>query len=152
MPHDAHMTIMDCLVDAKDPLWGLASRDRDPLIACISRDIEILLNVRRETGFISAEREHAVRSILNFGVPEFDRFGDLSSQVEQDRLASVLEEVIATYEPRLQDVRVRVAEINMAKRSLRLLVDAVIISLGESRAFELELSRRSGKITVGGAL
>lgn len=150
MPLDELNTVLDCLLQRKSQPGELGSRADDPAIASIARDLEMLLNVRRERNLIPAAYERAAGSILNFGVPEFDHFGDLSVQAEQDRLCGALEEVITTFESRLREVRVQVMDLENAKHILRIRVEALVVTIGEVRAFDAKLTRRSGRFTVGG--
>ena len=76
------------------------------LKASLRRDIEWLLNTRRTIVPIPEAYSHVKSSVLAFGMPDVTSMRVESVQDER-RLLSSLEQAIATFEPRLVDVRVR---------------------------------------------
>jgi type VI secretion system lysozyme-like protein len=150
---DQFPTVLDCLLYQKPKADGQYDRERDPFLASIARDLEALLNSRRRGELISGQYIEASTSILNFGVPEFDQYGNLSAASEQTRLCKTMEAAIRIFEPRLSRVSVRMIAPGKADSALRFRIDATIGELGEEGVFEAGLKRGSNAISVtaGGA-
>lgn len=92
----------------------------------ISRDIELLLNTRRQlvTGVVEQHKE-IQRSILMYGLPDFSNRSLLNVQDRKFVRRSV-EESLATFEPRLKSVRVTVEEQAKFDPTLRFRIDALL--------------------------
>jgi type VI secretion system lysozyme-like protein len=154
MTGDPHLTVLERLMDQKKSLVELDDRTGDPLHDSIARDLEMLLNTRRQEELVPAEYTEACTSILNFGVPEFDEFGKLAAPAEQARLCRTLEAAIRLFEHRLRLISVRMVKPETRQSLLRFRIEAVIASLGEDWVFEAGLHRNSNAILVsagGGA-
>ena len=76
------------------------------LKAAVSRDIEGLLNTRKELlEELPAEYKEVNNSILNYGLPDFTSFSLLNLK-DKARIRRAIEQTILTFEPRLKLVRV----------------------------------------------
>lgn len=93
---------------------------------CVARDLENMLNTRRET-FEDLPEEYAEtgKSILVYGLPDFSSFS-LLNPGDRDLLRRAIERAIACFEPRLQRPIVTMETPNQNDRSLRFRVDALL--------------------------
>jgi type VI secretion system protein ImpF len=96
----------------------------------VRRDLEWLLNTRRQLAEVPEGREELRRSLLRYGIPDV---GSLPRDVPEARarLARTIEEAITLFEPRLTNVRVTLPEEgahggSAESGALRFLVDAVL--------------------------
>jgi type VI secretion system lysozyme-like protein len=120
----------------------------DVLETSITRNLEMLLNTRREEFLVPSEFEETAASIVNFGVPDLAKCGSLRSGPEQNRLCRWIEEAIRTFEPRLCNVTVRVLDRENVNPVLRFRVEAKAEFTAQRMAFELGLKRDSGQLAV----
>jgi type VI secretion system lysozyme-like protein len=120
----------------------------DVLEKSITRNLEMLLNTRREEFLIPPEFEETAASIVNFGVPDLAKCGSLRSGPEQNRLCRWIEEAIRSFEPRLCKVTVRVLDRENVNPVLRFRVEAKAEFTEQRMAFELGLKRDSGQLAV----
>ena len=146
-------TVLDCLLHQMLKADEQYDRERDPHLASIARDLEALLNSRRREEPTLQDYAETSTSILNFGVPEFDQYGNLSAASEQTRLCKTMEAAIQIFEPRLKRVSVRMIGPGKSDSPLRIRIDAIIGTLGEEGVFEVGLKGESNtvSVTVGGA-
>jgi type VI secretion system lysozyme-like protein len=114
----------------------------------IVRDLEMLLNTRREEFLIPPEFEQTAASIVNFGMPDLAKCGSLRTGPEQAKLCRWVEEAIRTFEPRLGNVSVRVVDRESVTPVLRFRVEAKAEFTARRMAFELGLKRDSGQLAV----
>jgi len=92
----------------------------------VGRDLEALLNTRRETlDEIPAEFAESSHSLLIYGLPDFSAL-NLNSTADRNQVRRTLEEVIATFEPRLDRVRVSMDEPRPFDRGLHFRIDGVL--------------------------
>ncbi len=126
MTGDSPLTVLERLMDEKRSAVEFGDRTGDPLHDSIARDLEMLLNSRRQEKLVPAEYTEACTSILNFGVPEFDQFGNLAAPPEQARLCRTLEAAIRLFEPRLRLISVRLVKPETRQSILRFRIEAII--------------------------
>lgn len=125
------------------------SRSAEELIEeSIVRDLEMLLNSRREEFLVPPEFEQTAASIVNFGLPDLAKCGSLRSGPEQAKLCSWIEEAIRTFEPRLGNVAVRVVDRENVNPVLRFRVEAKAEFTARRVTFELGLKRDSGQLAI----
>jgi type VI secretion system protein ImpF len=143
-------TLLDRLVPPEESSGEIASRrsDVDQFAASIARDLRVLLNTRREENQVPPEFEETATSIVNFGIPDFTKCGGLRSTAEQFRLCKWMEEAIRNFEPRLQNVSVRVIDAENANLMLRFRMEAKADFLSERVAFEMGLKRDTGELAI----
>src|SRR5438105_9261786 len=115
-------SVLDRLIDrepnlASDPATTRAQSVRQ-LKASLRRDLEWLLNTRRNAEEAAAALAEVTRSLHNFGLPDFSRFGD--SIRDRNQLMLELESTVALFEPRLRDIRVTVLDAPASSRGTRL--------------------------------
>ena len=123
-------SILDRLLDDEpdaqhEPLAHRFQNVRD-LKAAVIRDLEALLNTRQETLHeLSAEFAEVRRSLLTYGLPDFTTC-TLLSQTDRNRMRRALEQVIATFEPRLERVRVILESPRPHEQVLRFRIEALL--------------------------
>lgn len=123
-------SLLDRLLDdapeeTHEPAWARIQTVRQ-LEAAVARDLEELLNCRREmTGEIPADCVEVGRSLLSYGLPDFTSFS-LTGERDRARIRRMLEETIVAFEPRLQRVRVTLEPPREHEKGLRFRVDALL--------------------------
>lgn len=96
------------------------------LRASVARDIETLLNARRELLFdVPPEMEEVKKSILMFGLPDFTHYS-LRNPQDRKSLRRAVEETLATFEPRLKSVRVTLETRETHDMTLWFRIDALL--------------------------
>jgi type VI secretion system protein ImpF len=92
----------------------------------VSRDIEHLLNTRRELleGVSPAYKEVA-GSLLMYGLPDFTSLSLMNSQ-HRKQIRRVVEEALGKFEPRLKSVRVSLEAQDKFDPTLRFHIDALL--------------------------
>jgi type VI secretion system lysozyme-like protein len=142
-------SILDRLGPEDEGRGALGARRPEQWIEeSIVRDLEMLLNTRREEFLVPPEFEQTAASIVNFGVPDLAKCGSLRSGSEQSKLCRWIEEAIRTFEPRLRNVAVRVVDRENVTPVLRFRVEAKAEFAARRVAFELGLKRDSGQLAV----
>lgn len=104
----------------------------------VRRDLEALLNTQQSLDTSDLALEEIETSLLQFGTPGFHGMG-LSTEAQQKRLARTISDIIATFEPRLHDVRVEIGEKNTKEaRNLHLKIFGTIVfeGAGQSLVFD----------------
>src|SRR5208282_6533427 len=93
---------------ASDPYRSRAASVRG-LKAALRRDLEWLLNTRRNPLAAPESMVETSQSLFNYGLPDFSA---LSANAPKDRqkLLAELEHTISLFEPRLRNVRVVIVE------------------------------------------
>jgi type VI secretion system protein ImpF len=146
---DLAPSLLDRLAPVAENRGEIGSRRaEDTIEESIVRDLEMLLNTRREEFLVPPEFEQTAASIVNFGVPDLAKCGSLSSGPEQVKLCRWIEEAIRTFEPRLCNVAVRVLDRENAASVLRFRVEAKAEFAARRVAFELGLKRDSRQLAV----
>jgi len=120
----------------------------DSIEDSIIRDLEMLLNTRREEFLIPPEFEQTATSIVNFGIPDLAKCGSLRSGPEQTKLCRWIEEAIRIFEPRLCNVAVRVVDRENVNPVLRFRVEGKAEFTARRVAFELGLKRDNGELAI----
>lgn len=116
-PYENPTVIASLLDRLKDETPGstqeavpLRLHDVDQLRASVARDLEALLNTRREhLGDLPEQFAEVQGSLLLYGLPDFTSYS-LKSQRDRDRALQAVEEAIVRFEPRLRDVQVQLIE------------------------------------------
>lgn len=139
-------SLLDRLTSAEEAVGSRSSRDS--IEDSIIRDLEMLLNTRREEFLIPPEFEETATSIVNFGIPDLSKCGSLRSGPEQTKLCRWIEDAIRVFEPRLCNVAVRVVDRENANPVLRFRVEAKAEFTARRVAFELGLKRDSGELAI----
>jgi type VI secretion system protein ImpF len=117
----------------------------------VLRDLEHLLNTRREAELIPADYRESAASLLNYGLPDITMYS-LKSAAEQHRLRRSMEAALRLFEPRLSNISVVVEGWHDARPVLRFRVEADlnVEPAPEPVAFDTEYSLESGKFALKG--
>ncbi len=141
-------TILDRLAPQQEYRGEIGMRRHSTIEESIGRDLEMLLNTRREEFLVPPGYEQTATSIVNFGVPDLTSCGSLRTAPEQAKLCRWIEEAIRNFEPRLRNVAVRVIDRENVTPLLRFRVEAKAEFASERIAFDLGLKRDSGELAI----
>lgn len=100
-------SVFDRLADG-GPSHGSAGTvaNEDSMLIAIRRDIENLLNTRQPPMPVGDEFNELSHSVVNYGLPDIDAMSAATSN-DREEMCRLIRNVLATYEPRISDVRVR---------------------------------------------
>lgn len=122
--------LLDRLLDAEPG----RERDRPMSVAesvallrrSVHRDVEALLNARRPWRTVPAGLDALRVSPVQYGMPDFTA-GAFNDRHQRERLASEVAETIRRFEPRLEQVQVRLThEVSLLRPTLQLRIDALL--------------------------
>jgi len=119
-------------------------------IQSIRRDLEALLNTRQsDVATIPAEFEEARRSLLVYGLPELSAF-NFRSENDKNRLAQILKNIIASFEPRLHQVRVEPETLDELHPALHFRIEGMlkVSNLHERLVFATTIEADTGKCRI----
>jgi type VI secretion system protein ImpF len=149
-------SILDRLIDLdpQTPADAPASRTQSvrQLKASLRRDLEWLLNTRRNPDEVPENYEQVFRSLYNYGLPDVTALS-LNSPRDRQRVLRTVEVAIAIFEPRLTNVRVRsVDNVAGGPRVLRFQIEALLKMdpAPEQIFFDTLLQLSSGEYQVKG--
>ena len=123
-------SLLDRLLDdapaqSQEPMPSRSQNVRG-LKASVARDLEALLNTRRETlEELDADWVETKTSLLTYGLPDFTAFS-LLGEKDRARIRRTLEEAIAIFEPRLERVHITLDAPREHDRALRFRVDGLL--------------------------
>lgn len=122
------------------------------LKAALRRDLEWLLNTRRDPNAASDSMAELSQSLFNYGLPDFSA---LSADTPRDRqrLLIEIERTVAYFEPRLKNIRVSVIEgKSSGPRALRFQIEGALQMdpSPEHISFDGELQLASGEYQIRG--
>jgi len=123
-------SLLDRLLDdapgqSREPLPSRSQNVRT-LKASVARDLEALLNTRRETLEELDEAWVETRmSLMTYGLPDFTAFSVLGEK-DRARIRRALEQTIAAFEPRLDRIHITLDAPRAHDRALRFRVDALL--------------------------
>lgn len=123
-------SLAERLVDLEPRLSTDASISRSQSVrqmkASLRRDLEWLLNTRRNPEAAGAELPHLARSLYNYGLPDFSALS-LNAPRDRNRLIAELQSAIEVFEPRLRDVRVSISQPpTQETRTVRFQIEAML--------------------------
>lgn len=92
----------------------------------VSRDIEALLNTRRELlTDLPPEYQELQRSLLTYGLPDFTT-RSLQSQTDRKSIRREIEQNIGLFEPRLRSVKVTIENPKKFEQAMYFRIDALL--------------------------
>ncbi len=149
-------SVLDRLIDlnpdaAADPPANRSQSVRR-LKAALRRDLEWLLNTRRNPDEVPEAYEELFRSLYNYGLPDVTSMA-LNSPRDRQRLLRLIEQTIDIFEPRLAATRVRAVENSGAgPRILRFQIEALLKMdpAPEQILFDTVLQLNSGEYQIKG--
>ncbi|PYS81579.1 MAG: type VI secretion system baseplate subunit TssE [Acidobacteria bacterium] len=121
--------------------------EREELKESVRRELARLLNTRCSVPSHLLGSEE--RTVLDYGIPDFSALSALSGD-DQNRLASIVAQTVAAFEPRLRDVRVRVERVRSDDRALVLRVEAALAvgTHAEPVSFPVLVRTKTGETEV----
>jgi type VI secretion system protein ImpF len=148
-------SLLDRLIDL-DPrstvepamTWAQSVRQ---LKAALRRDLEWLLNTRRNPEPLPEHFEELRHSLYWYGLPDITSLSRDSAE-QRVWLARQIEETITAFEPRLASVRVSIRETEGERRELRFVIEGMLRMdpNPEQVVFDTVLELSSGEYQVGG--
>lgn len=117
--------------------------------AGVARDLEWLLNSRRNPDPLLEGFPDILNSVYGYGLPDISSL-TLSSPADRTRLLRMLETTIAKFEPRLKDIKVSLDHQPGYVRVLKFRIEAMldVDPAPEMVSFDTELQVGSGEIEV----
>jgi len=149
------LSVIDRLIDMtperkieSPPTRAQSLRD---LKAALKRDLEWLLNTRRPLIELPEGAKELQQSLLSYGLPDISSMA-VHSVADQNRLLRVMESVISSFEPRLENVKVSLEPVAADSRELRFLIEGFlrIDPAPEHVTFDTVLELTSGEYEVKG--
>jgi type VI secretion system protein ImpF len=151
------LSVLDRLIDTEP-----ANRQEVPLTraqsvrelkAALRRDLEWLLNSRRcvqQPDAPEGVNLELTESVYDFGVPDFTNLS-LDSDYDRQHLTRMIEDAVATFEPRLQGVRV-LQQSTEKHRALRFFIEGMlqIEPSPELVSFDTSVELGSGECRIKG--
>lgn len=121
------------------------------LRAALKRDLEWLLNSRRNPDLEEGVYREAERSAYGYGLPDITAYS-LNSTRDQKRLSRALENAIAVFEPRIGGARVRMEVLTELARGIRFHIQGLLLvnPSPEPIVFDTVLELPSGHYQVKG--
>lgn len=122
------------------------------LKASLRRDLEWLLNTRRTPESAGSEYPELERSLYNFGLPDITSLSWASTR-DRARLSRLIEQTVATYEPRISHIKVVPMEAaGGAQHVLRFQIEGLLEMdpAPEHISFDTVLQLSSGEYQVKG--
>ncbi len=143
-----------CDLNPNEPTDPPANRSQSlrQLKASLRRDLEWLLNSRRNPDAVPETYEELYRSLYNYGLPDVTSMA-LNSPRDRQRLLRLIEETVRIFEPRLAGTRVRMLDnTGTGSRILRFQIEALlrIDPAPEQILFDTVLQLNSGEYRVKG--
>ena len=127
---NSHATILERLVDMEprvshEPVQRRLIDIRQ-VKAVVIRDLENLLNTRRQILSVPASYKEVNNSVFMYGLGDFTSENPKNSSVRQ-RLRQDVEKAIARFEPRLKNVTVRLEDEGEKGRNLRFRISGMLV-------------------------
>ncbi len=119
--------------------------DREALKESVYRELERLLNTRCSTPMHLLGGEE--KTVLNYGIPDFSALSPQSAD-DQRRLASIIGQTIAAFEPRLRQVRVTMERFLNSENALLVRIDAVLAVASIIEPVSFLISSKAGATEV----
>ena len=148
-------SLLDRLIDmeprqAEDSPASRAQSVRRLRLA-VRRDLEWLLNTRRNPDAAPDSMVELSQSVYNYGLPDFSAVS-LNSPKDRDWLLIEVERTVALFEPRLRDIRVTLLETAGGSRTLRFQIEGLLDMdpAPEQVSFDTVLQLSSGEYQIRG--
>jgi type VI secretion system protein ImpF len=151
------LSLLDRLIDREpqaktDPSVSRAQSVR-LLKAALRRDLEWLLNTRRNPLAAPESMNELSKSLYNYGLPDFSALS-IGSPKDRDRLLVELESTVAMFDPRLTDIRVSMLDEAGGgyARTIHFQIEAMLQMdpAPEQVAFDTILQLSSGEYQIRG--
>jgi type VI secretion system protein ImpF len=116
----------------------------------VRRDLEWLLNSRRNPDEPGPTLPETDTSVYNYGLPDFSTYA-IASPKDQSKLVKVLQAAVKLFEPRLASVRVVPIEINpKGLRTMRIRIEGLLLMdpAPELISFDTTLQLTTGDFSI----
>ena len=120
------------------------------LRAAVRRDLEWLLNTRRNPDEPGPSLPETENSVYNYGLPDFSTYA-IASPKDQTRLVRSLQGAVKIFEPRLTNVRITPLEISpKGLRTMRIRIEGLLMMdpAPEHVSFDTMLQLTTGDFRV----
>jgi type VI secretion system protein ImpF len=151
-------SVLDRLIDrepaAKSEAGLTRAQSVRQLKSSLRRDLEWLLNSRRSPEAVGNDFRELEQSLFNFGLPDVTSLSWDSAR-DRNRLARMIAQTLATFEPRLRKVKVETPESTPgARHVLRFQIEGLLDMdpSPELISFDTVLQLSSGEYQVKGDL
>lgn len=122
-------SILDRLIDHEPGVSSETVQHRLTDITAIKqsviRDMENLLNTRREIFPVPEEFREVNNSLFMYGLPDFSSLNPRSPQVKQ-MLRRDIEQTIARFEPRLKNIKVQLEMSDKMEQKIRFRISGIL--------------------------
>jgi type VI secretion system protein ImpF len=150
-------SLIDRLIDREPQAGSDAFTSRAQSVrllkASLRRDLEWLLNTRRNPDGAGEEYPELNKSLYNYGLPDFSSFS-MNSPKDKNSLLLTLESAVSTFEPRLKDIKVSLVDTASAglTRMLRFQIEGMLMMdpSPEQVSFDTVLQLTSGEYQIRG--
>jgi type VI secretion system protein ImpF len=143
-------SVLDRLIDP-DSGGTVAQRGYhiDQMVDAVQRDLEDLLNTRQTYPDLPDDLTDIARSIVGYGLPDLTSLNAATPQ-ECQAFGRILEQIVATFEPRLRDVRATMVDPGGSKeRRVQFRVEArLCVDPAPEVAFDTVLELATGHYSV----
>jgi type VI secretion system protein ImpF len=147
------LSVLDRLIDSEpgspaDPS-PTRSRSLRELKRNVRRDLEWLLNTRREVHNLPPDLQQTAKSLIMYGLPDFSATS-VNNPSDQLYMLRTLEQAIEQFEPRLGRVTIRLETGGETERSLHFRIDAGLLvdPAPEPVTFDTTVQLYSGEYEV----
>jgi type VI secretion system protein ImpF len=143
-------SLLDRLIDPE--AGGTAWRHGytvEQMTAAVHRDLEDLLNTRLTNIDIPPDCPQTRRSLIGYGLPDLASLQAFSPE-QRAEIGHILEAIIATFEPRLRDIRATLVNPAESKeRTIKFRIDARLsVEPAPEVAFDTILELSTGHSTI----
>ena len=149
-------SVLERLIDREPKAGSEAPQTRAQSVrqlkGSLRRDLEWLLNTRRTPEPAGPELREAEQSVYNFGLPDITSLNWQSSR-DRTRLVRMIEQTLATFEPRIRNIKVVPLEASAgAQHVLRFQIEGMLQMdpAPERISFDTVLQLSSGEYQVKG--
>lgn len=151
--YNIQASILDRLVDnepetTREPVqFRLISINQ--LKASVVRDLENLLNTKRQINAPPTQYNEVNNSVFAYGLRDFTSQNPKSLSVRQ-QLRQDIEQTIGRFEPRLRNVSVHIEQPGQTERNLRFRITGLLVaeSAAEPVAFDTYFDVNRGEYTI----
>lgn len=121
-------SLVDRLITVKDAKPQSSRREAvNQLKRSLRRDLEWLLNTRRNPDAPGAELPETARSVFSYGLPDFTTMAVLNVR-DRNAMQRALADCLSFFEPRLKNIRVTLRnDPDSVDRTLRFQIDGLLM-------------------------
>lgn len=146
-------SILDRLIDTEPKVSREPVQQRllnfSQVKAAVVRDLENLLNTKSYILEVPAALKHVNESVFVYGLPDFTAHNPKSPSTRQ-QLRQDVQRAISRFEPRLQNVTVRIEAPTQDERNVRLKINGLLVvdPLAEPVTFDTYFDLNKGEYRI----